>query len=47
MENDCKHLYKSCLCWLTAHENGRDLVAYVCAFPDNCKECKDYKPKEK
>lgn len=45
MENDCDNLYKGRLCWLTAHDHDRNLVLYVCAYPDNCKECKDYKPK--
>lgn len=45
MENDCENLYKGRLCWLTVHEHGRELVAYVCAYPHNCKKCKDYKPK--
>lgn len=47
MANDCKNLYKGELCWLTAHDHARCLFAYPCAYPHNCKECKDYKPKEK
>lgn len=46
MENDCDNLYDGRLCLLTFHEHDRDLVAYVCDYPDNCKECKDYKPKD-
>lgn len=49
MENDCTHLYKGRLCWLTAHhpnfDRERGLVAYVCAYPDNCRDCEHYKPK--
>lgn len=51
MENDCINLYKDRLCWLTAHHaqypRRGELVLYVCAYPHNCQDCKDYKPKEK
>lgn len=47
MENDCINLYKGKQCWLTAHHIGRELWAFICAYPYNCRECKDYKPKEK
>lgn len=47
MENNCANLYKGRLCWATAHNEGRNLVAYVCAYPHNCYDCKSYKPKEK
>ena len=47
MENDCINLYKSRLCALTAHESQYplrgQLIMYVCAYPDNCEMCKDYK----
>ena len=45
MKNDCINLYKG-LCALTAHESQYPLrgklTMYVCAYPYNCKECKDY-----
>ncbi len=47
MENDCSNLYDGRLCYLTFHKHERALVGYVCAYPHNCKECKDYKSKEK
>lgn len=51
MVNDCENLYNGRLCWLTAHhpnfDRERGLVVYVCAYPDNCKECKDYKSRNK
>lgn len=47
MENDCINLYRGRLCALTAHESQYPLRGvlrmYVCAYPENCKECKDYK----
>lgn len=46
MENNCANLYDSRLCYLTFHDEGRNLVGYPCAYPQNCKECKDYKPKK-
>lgn len=32
-------------CWLTAHHQEGDLIVYQCAYPHNCRECKDYKPR--
>lgn len=46
IKNDCSNLYKG-KCMLTAHHMGRELWAFVCAYPHNCREGKDYKPKEK
>lgn len=43
MENDCKNRYMD-WCRLTAHHHEGDLIAYPCAYPDNCRDCKDYKP---
>lgn len=47
MKNDCANLYDGRLCYLTFHEYDRKLIGYVCAYPHNYKECKDYKSKEK
>lgn len=47
MENDCINLYDNRLCYLTFHEYERNIVGYACAYPHNCKECKDYKTKNK
>lgn len=45
MENNCINLYKGQLCYLTfLHHNGQ-LIGCPCAYPQNCTECKDYKPK--
>ena len=47
MENDCINLYKGRLCALTAHESQYplrgQLIMHICAYPYNCKMCKDYK----
>ena len=45
MENNCINRRIE-WCWLTAHHHNRKLIIYPCAYPHNCKECKDYKPKE-
>lgn len=44
MENDCAN---RCIEWcrLTAHCHEGDMIVYTCAYPHNCKECKDYKPR--
>lgn len=46
MENSCVNLYSGCLCYLTLHKRNGDLVVCPCAYPQNCKDCKDYKPKK-
>lgn len=47
MKNDCVNLYKGRLCWNTVHEVGRNLVAHVCSYTENCYDCKDYKRQNK
>ena len=48
MENDCINLYRGRLCALTAHESQyyplRGVLKMdICAYPENCRDCKDYK----
>lgn len=44
MENNCEHLCGH-WCKLTTNDLGPDIVMYHCAFPENCRECVDYKRK--
>lgn len=46
MENDCKN-HRRDWCRLTEHWLDGLFIAYRCAYPHNCKECKDYKPQNR